>query len=1233
MLLPFSSLSRALSVYTVLSLLVLFFVPRVEAQTSFNWIGTDSGSWADTNNWWVGGIPATILPGESSSDAPDRVLYGNLETVSGGNVAANPALANTVTNGFQTLDQDFTNAGIESIWLEGATNPVIINAGAAPHQLDITPGEFGSGNSLQVEGNSSLTFDTNVTVQFEANSGWYVAGGPAVYVKGILDVNGLTWSATVDTANVYVSGVITNSSSSGAFNFQPFMYNGAQFVVSGQIVGGLGGMTWYQPVSGAGGITVTNHGSIVPPEGASPNDWTWGSGTMTMVDDAIVGTGTTDDSVGGNIYVGGYGSYTVSIANNAQLLLGYGSLILQNTGVVNQNGGRVGNDIAGDVETHNSSIYNFNGGLVSNSVGLTAYDTSTFNFNGGTLDLGANGTISTNSGATTASFIVQTGGVVLSLNTNDTYNFNAPLQHGADTTADGGFLAASGGPVYFNAPNTYNGPTVITNGTALILGDPNALQNSTLIDTVTGGGAVQFANATAFTFGGLSGDNNISLLNTGSTPINLIVGNNGGSTIYGGALTDGGAGGSLVKIGSGTLTLTGASTYDGGTVVSNGVLSLTTSSTGGGAYTIAGGALEVAVAGGGASLILPSLTVNAGTSLDLNAGSFANPTAPIIKVTGALTPAAVVTINLTGTALTTGSIPLIGYGSLGGAGFGAFTPHLQLPLGFGGTATLVNDTAHQTIDVDITVTSVVNVPTSLGISQQPSANAMAGVPFATQPVITVLDQFGNRLASATNVITVTVAGGGNLNGSATPVTATAVNGVAAFSGLSDTIAGNIALAFSSGSLPPTNSENISVSANSLSKLIWSTQPGLATNGLVLGQSPVLRTADAYGNLTTAGLPADKVVEVFLYSGNGTVTGSVTGDIGTNAGNGTLTFANLAVSGSGLNQLIASDIGSTANPTNILEGTNCQLWLDANDANTLSLNGDIVTAWADKSGMTNNATGGTLPVFATNSTLVQGALGQGKVVRFNGSGGLNINLSSLLDSPYTIMMVEVAQAKSSSSFIIGNSYGGVDGTLACGYENTSQWRWQQYADDLNYNATFVFPQPRVWTEVMNDSLGETLYLGPTIASTRTADSFLVGTTLNQGNVGGSYLGDLAEIIVYNTDLNGTDTTNLQSYLTSKWTGLSGAISASFNVVSTNGPSGGIPSITAVAYSSSSSSISFSGVGGSANVSYRILTSTNLAAPLGTWVPVLTNSFNGSGAFSSSVPVKYATPDGFFILVTP
>src|SRR5262249_58670652 len=84
---------------------------------------------------------------------------------------------------------------------------------------------------------------------------------------------------------------------------------------------------------------------------------------------------------------------------------------------------------------------------------------------------------------------------------------------------------------------------------------------------------------------------------------------------------------------------------------------------------------------------------------------------------------------------------------------------------------------------------------SLVVLTQPSSTATAGLPFAQQPAIAILDAYGNlRSSDNSTVVTATRnAGSGVLQGS---LSATAVNGVASFAHLSPNLSHTINLRFS-----------------------------------------------------------------------------------------------------------------------------------------------------------------------------------------------------------------------------------------------------------------------------------------------------------------------------------------------------------------------------------------------------------------------------------------------------
>lgn len=166
------------------------------------------------------------------------------------------------------------------------------------------------------------------------------------------------------------------------------------------------------------------------------------------------------------------------------------------------------------------------------------------------------------------------------------------------------------------------------------------------------------------------------------------------STLAGDAATDGG----LIVTNSsaaGSVSLTGANTYNGPTIVRSGAkLVTTTLSTGGGSYLVADGAvLEVQVAAAGQWLASSGLTLGASGSLTNNftLGANASTTVPAVAASGALNLNGTVYVNVTGSGLTApNTYLLLSYGSISGAGgFSA----VSLPAIAGYIGMLTNDVA------------------------------------------------------------------------------------------------------------------------------------------------------------------------------------------------------------------------------------------------------------------------------------------------------------------------------------------------------------------------------------------------------------------------------------------------------------------------------------------------------------------------------------------------------------
>ncbi|WP_200268994.1 autotransporter-associated beta strand repeat-containing protein [Luteolibacter pohnpeiensis] len=140
------------------------------------------------------------------------------------------------------------------------------------------------------------------------------------------------------------------------------------------------------------------------------------------------------------------------------------------------------------------------------------------------------------------------------------------------------------GVVRLSAANPYTGQIAVEqpgNGAIasehlrlLQLSHPNALQYATLALNTYVPDGISFdasANTAPFLVGCLTGTADQLLADTDGNAVTLNIGGNDGSSDYEGALT---GPGSLVKSGTGTITLSGLNTYQGSTMVAGGTLRL-----------------------------------------------------------------------------------------------------------------------------------------------------------------------------------------------------------------------------------------------------------------------------------------------------------------------------------------------------------------------------------------------------------------------------------------------------------------------------------------------------------------------------------------------------------------------------------------------------------------------------------------------------------------------------------
>ncbi len=266
-----------------------------------------------------------------------------------------------------------------------------------------------------------------------------------------------------------------------------------------------------------------------------------------------------------------------------------------------------------------------------------------------------------------------------------------------------------------------------------------------------------------------------------------------------------------------------------------------------------------------------------------------------------------------------------------------------------GTVTVsVTDTSISGTSASITIGAA--AANKLSFTQSPG-DTTAGVAFASQPKVTVQDQYGNTVTSDTSSVTIAVTGGAaTLSGcAANPTAATA--GVATFGGCTITTAGTYTLTATDGSLTSAVSGSFTIGPAAANKLSFTQSPGNTVAGVAFASQPQVTVQDQYGNTVTSDTSS---VTIAVTGGAATLSGCAANPEPATAG--VATFGGCTITTAGTYTLTATDGSLTSAvsgsftitaATNISQGrpVTCSSIEQAAFACAYAVDGNAGTRWS------------------------------------------------------------------------------------------------------------------------------------------------------------------------------------------------------------------------------------------------------------------------------------------------
>jgi|GEM_PF-1318238 len=522
------------------------------------------------------GTTTITSPGSVNLNHNDQTfanLQGTGTLTDIGALAVNAGTFSGVISGTGSLTKNTTG----TLTLSGAntySGGATLNAGTLVAGSDTALGSgllTINGGTLQASGTRTLANTVNVGGNFT------IAGGSTanLTLSGPVDLLGGSRTLTVSSTNpTTLAGIISNGAlakaGTGTLTLtEANTYSGGTTLTAGNLVAG------HDSALGSGALTLG--GGTLQAGGASP--LTLANDITVTANSAIGGAASPDLTLTGTVAINSGRTLTVSKLDNttlAGIISGAGALAKTGTGTLTLSGA--------NTYTGNTSV---TGGILSAVGGANRLSTV------GTTTITSPGSVNLNNNAQTLANLQGSGTLAdIGALTVNAGNFSGVI------SGTGSLTKNTTGTLILSGANTYSGDTTVNGGTLRATGGDNRL-STTGITTINAGATLDLTG-TNQTFATLNGPGTLS--NIGATTI--------GAGAFSGVIS---GTGSLIKDTTGTLTLSGANSYNGGTTLTGGTLIAgSNTALGSGTLALNGGILQAS----GTRTLGNSVTVGGDFAID-----------------------------------------------------------------------------------------------------------------------------------------------------------------------------------------------------------------------------------------------------------------------------------------------------------------------------------------------------------------------------------------------------------------------------------------------------------------------------------------------------------------------------------------------------------------------------------------------------------------------------------------